>query len=104
MGGLAFAAAVDHSLAATALLELYLSGRPVKLAMLASGVGAAYELPGKLHIHPVIQIQCELRHSQASVEAELDEEVDERAFTDRYGAFDASVHSEPRAKVVSYYI
>ena len=46
MGGLALAAAVNHSLAPTALLELYLVGRLVQLVVLAGGVGASYELPG----------------------------------------------------------
>ena len=82
VGDLTLAAAVDHSMA-TALLELYLAGRLVKLAVLAAGVGASNELPGHLHVHPVVQIKCELRYSQVVSEAVLDEEVDERTLTGR---------------------
>ena len=55
MSDLALAAAVNHSLAAAALLKLHLAGRLVQLAVLAGGVGASDELPGQLHVHPVIQ-------------------------------------------------
>ena len=46
MGGLAFAAAVDYSLAATTLFGLHLTSGLVQLIELAAGVGASYELPG----------------------------------------------------------
>ena len=49
MGDLALAAAVDHSLAATALLELHLAGRLVQLVEHVVEVGASDELPGQLH-------------------------------------------------------
>ena len=66
MGSLTLATAVDHSLAATTLFELHLTSGLVQLIELAAGVGASYELPGQLHVHPVIQSQCQLRHSQAA--------------------------------------
>ena len=83
MGGLALAAAVDHGLTATALLELHMAGRLVQLVELACGVGASYELPGQLHIHPVVQSEGKLRHSPTLIEAVLDEEVDQRALAGR---------------------
>ena len=49
MGDLALAAAADHSLAATALLELHLTGRLVQLVELVVEVGASDELSGQLH-------------------------------------------------------
>ena len=64
MGDLALAATVDHSLAATVLLELYLAGRLVQLVELAGGVGASYELPGQLHVHPVVQSHRKLRDAE----------------------------------------
>ena len=54
MGDLTITAAVDHSLAATALLELYLASGVVQLIELAAGVGASDELPGQLHVHPIV--------------------------------------------------
>ena len=61
MGGLALAAAIDHSLAPTTLLELYLAGRLVQLVELAGGVGAADKLLGQLHVHPVVHSQGKFR-------------------------------------------
>ena len=78
MGDLALTAAVDHSLAATTHLELHLPGRLVQLVELAGGVGASDELPGQLHVHPVVHSQGKLRHSSAMIEAVLDEEVGPR--------------------------
>ena len=75
VGDLALAAAVDQSLAAAAQLELHLAGRLVQLVEFAGGVGASYELPGQLYVHPVIQSQCKPRHAHALLEAVLDEEV-----------------------------
>ena len=86
MCDLAFAAAVDHSLAPTALPEFHLAGRLVQLVELTGRVGASDELPRQLHVHPIIHCQCELRHAQVLIEAELDEEVDERALTCRASA------------------
>ena len=80
---LALAAAVDHSQTATTLLELHLTGRLVQPVELAGGVGASDELPGQLHVHPVIHSQRKLRHSPALIQAVLDEEVDEGALTGR---------------------
>ena len=104
MGDLALAAAVDHCLTATATLELHLAGRLVQLVMLAGGVSASYELPGQLHVHPVVQGQRKLRHSQALIETVLDEEVDERTITGRssIGMFRAQMHTHPRCDQVSH--
>ena len=54
MGGLTLLTAVDHRHALLALLELHLAGRPIQLVELADGVGASDELPGQLHVHPII--------------------------------------------------
>ena len=83
MGGLALAAAVDHCMTATALLELHLTCRLVQLIELAGGVGASYELSGQLHVHPVIHSQGKLRHYPTLIDARFDKEVDERALAGR---------------------
>ena len=102
MGGLALPAAVDHRQAATTLLKLYLAGRLVKLVELAAGVGASDEIPGQLHVHPVIRSQGELRYAGAMVEAELDEEVYERALAgwSSVGVVQAVVQCDPRGEVL----
>ena len=87
MSDLALAAAVDHCLAPTALLELHLAGRLVQLVELAGGVGASDELPGQLHIHPVIKGQGEPWHPQVLIKAVLDEEEDKRTLAGRSGFF-----------------
>ena len=51
---LTLATAVDHSKAATTLLELHIGGQLQPVVDLAGGVGASYELPGQLHFHPII--------------------------------------------------
>ena len=79
MSDLTLAAAVDHCMTATALLELHLTCRLVQLIELAGGVGASYELSGQLHVHPVIHSQGKLRYTHAVIKAVLDEEVDKRA-------------------------
>ena len=81
--GLALATAVDHSLAPATLLELYLASRLVKLVDLAGGVGAADELPGQLHVHPVVERYSRLWHAHTLIEAVFYEEVDERALAYR---------------------
>ena len=99
MSDLALAAAVDHSLAATTVLELHLAGRLVQLVELAGGVGASDELPGQLHVHPIIHCQGELWHSQALINAVLDEEVYERALASQpsgVGVLQAGVQPYPR--------
>ena len=103
--GLTLATAVDHSFAATALLELYLAGRLVQLAELACGVGASDELSGQLHVHPVIQSQGELRHAKALVEAELDEVVYIRALAClcSVGVPEECEYSVPRCEQSSYF-
>ena len=55
VGDLALTAAVDQSLAAAAQLELHLAGRLVQAGELAARVSASNEVPGQLHVHPVIQ-------------------------------------------------
>ena len=85
MRGLALTAAIDHSSTTTTLLKRHLAGRLVKLVELAAGVGASDELPGQLHIHPVVRSQGELWYSKAMFEAELDEEVYERALASQFG-------------------
>ena len=102
MGGLALAAAVDHSLAATALLELHLAGRLVQLVELTGGVGASDELSGQLHVHPVVQSQGKLRDSQALIEAVLDEEVDIWTLAGGSGAgvLQAQMHADPCQEIV----
>ena len=75
MGDTTLATAVDDCPATTAKLKLHLPGRLVQLVKLAGRVGASNELPGQLHVHPIVQSQRELGHSQALIEAELDEEV-----------------------------
>ena len=49
MNGLTLAAALDHSLIATTLLELHLATRLIQLVELAGGVGASDELSEQLH-------------------------------------------------------
>ena len=102
MDGLALATAVYHRLAATALLELDLSGRLVQLVELAAGVGASYELPGQLHVHSVVQSQRKLRHSQALIEAILDKEVDIWTLTYRsgIGVLQTQMHADPCLEIV----
>ena len=95
MGGLALAAAVYYSLTATALLELHLSGRPVKLVELAGGVSASYELPGQLHVHPIIQSQSELWYPSALTKAALCKKVYKRALTRRSGVGVVETHVHP---------
>ena len=63
MSDLTLFTAVDHSLTATALLEFHLAGRLVQAVVLAVGVGASYELPGQLHVHPVIHCQRRLGYA-----------------------------------------
>ena len=107
MSDLTIAAAVYHSLAATAVLELYLAGRLVKLVELAGGVGASDELPGQLHVHPIVQSQGKLRYAQATIEATLNEEVDERALTRRsgigVGVLEAYMYVYPRREEAMRY-
>ena len=83
MGDLALTTAVDHCQTSTTLLELHLAGRLVQPVELAGGVGASDELPGQLHVHPIIYDQRRLGNSHALIEAKLDEEVDEWALTRR---------------------
>ena len=57
VGDLALAAAVDGCLASTTLLKPHLATagrRSVQLIVCASGVSAADEVPGELHVHPFI--------------------------------------------------
>ena len=84
MGGLTLPTAIDHHMTATALLKLYFAGRLVQLVEVAAGVSASNELPGQLHVHPVVYSKCQFRHSQALIETVLNEEVDERALTSRF--------------------
>ena len=102
MSDLTVAAAVDHSLASTALLKLYLACRLVKLVELAAGVGASDEIPGQLHVHPVVCSQGNLRHSSAMFETKLDEEVYERALTGRsgVGVVQAVEQCDPRGEIL----
>ena len=83
MSDLALATAVDHSQTATTLLELHLAGRLVQPVELAGGVGASYELPGQLHVHPVIYSYSDLGHDYVMIEAVLDEDVYEWALKSR---------------------
>ena len=83
MGNLELTAAVDHCIAAAALLKLHLAGRLVQAVELAGGVGAPDKLPRQLHAHPIVQSQSRLRYAHALVEAVLDEEVYEGALACR---------------------
>ena len=75
MDGLTLATAVDHSLAAAALLELHLAGRLVQLVVLADRVGAAKEAAAQLLTHVIICIQYRARHAHTLIDAVLDKEV-----------------------------
>ena len=54
MGNLALAAAVDHSLTSTTLLELHLASRLVQLVVLTGGLCTAKEATAQLPSHVVI--------------------------------------------------
>ena len=98
MGDLAHTAAVAHSLTAATLLELQLAGRLVEAVELAGGVGTSDELPGQLHVFPVIQIQGKLWHAQAFLEARFDKEVDEGTLARCPSYLQACVYTAPRAQ------
>ena len=54
MCNLTISTTIYNSMTTTTLLELYVSCRLVQPVELTGGVGASYELPGQLHVHPII--------------------------------------------------
>ena len=57
MGGLTLVAAVDHSLAPTALLKLDAALRPVQLMVITGGVATSYKATAKVAAHALIHRQ-----------------------------------------------